>query len=109
MHFLFPQMGNHDRSRTESRYPGRGDQMTMLAMILPGVAVTYNGEEIGMVDKSDISWEDTQDPQGCNAGKDKYKLHSRDPNRTPFQWDNSLNAGMVIYRVFFLILRYRNS
>ncbi|XP_033231202.1 maltase 1-like isoform X1 [Belonocnema kinseyi] len=86
-------MGNHDRPRTESRYPGRGDQMTMLAMILPGVAVTYNGEEIGMVDKSDISWEDTQDPQGCNAGKDKYKLNSRDPNRTPFQWDNSLNAG----------------
>ncbi|XP_033231204.1 maltase 2-like isoform X2 [Belonocnema kinseyi] len=87
------KMGNHDRPRTESRYPGRGDQMTMLAMILPGVAVTYNGEEIGMVDKSDISWEDTQDPQGCNAGKDKYKLNSRDPNRTPFQWDNSLNAG----------------
>ncbi|KAF7393739.1 hypothetical protein HZH68_010558 [Vespula germanica] len=86
-------LGNHDRSRTASRYPKRAVQMTMLPMILPGVAVTYYGEEIGMVDKSDISWEDTQDPQACNAGKDKYQSRSRDPNRTPFQWDNSKNAG----------------
>ncbi|XP_043483468.1 maltase 2-like [Leptopilina heterotoma] len=86
-------MGNHDRPRTESRYPGRSDQMTMLAMILPGVAVTYYGEELGMIDKTDISWEDTQDPQGCNAGKEKYQSRSRDPNRTPFQWDNSKNSG----------------
>nr|XP_050856116.1 maltase 1-like [Vespula vulgaris] len=86
-------LGNHDRSRTASRYPKRDFQMTMLPMILPGVAVTYYGEEIGMVDKSDISWEDTQDPQACNAGKDKYQSRSRDPNRTPFQWDNSKNAG----------------
>nr|XP_012224668.1 PREDICTED: maltase 1-like [Linepithema humile] len=86
-------MGNHDRARTASRFPGRADQMTMLAMILPGVAVTYYGEEIGMVDKSDISWEDTQDPQGCNAGRDKYAARSRDPARTPFQWNNKQNAG----------------
>lgn len=86
-------MGNHDKPRTESRYPGRSDQMTMLAMILPGVAVTYYGEEIGMIDKSDISFNDTQDPVGCSAGPDKYKQHSRDPERTPMQWDNSTNAG----------------
>ncbi|XP_043493241.1 maltase 1-like [Polistes fuscatus] len=86
-------LGNHDRSRTLSRYPGRANQMLMLPMILPGVAVTYYGEEIGMVDKRDISWEDTQDPQACNAGKDKYLNASRDPNRTPFQWDYTINAG----------------
>ncbi|XP_047354643.1 maltase 1-like [Vespa velutina] len=86
-------LGNHDRSRTASRYPNREVQMTMLPMILPGVAVTYYGEEIGMVDKSDISWEDTQDPQACNAGKDKYRSRSRDPNRTPFQWSYVPNAG----------------
>ncbi|XP_024888298.1 alpha-glucosidase-like [Temnothorax curvispinosus] len=86
-------MGNHDRNRTASRFPGRADQMTMLAMILPGVAVTYYGEEIGMVDKMDISWTDTQDPQACNAGKDKYKSRSRDPVRTPYQWNFSTNAG----------------
>jgi glycosidase len=87
-------MGNHDRNRTASRFPGRADQMTMLAMILPGIAVTYYGEEIGMFDKTDISWEDTQDPQACNAGKEKYKSRSRDPVRTPFQWHNeNKNAG----------------
>lgn len=86
-------MGNHDRNRTASRYPGRADQMTMLAMILPGVAVTYYGEEIGMVDKMDISWEDTKDPQACNAGKERYQSRSRDPARTPFQWNFHRNAG----------------
>ena len=86
-------MGNHDRSRTATRYPGRADQMTMLAMILPGIAVTYNGEEIAMEDKLDITWEETKDPQACNAGKEHYKEQSRDPNRTPFQWDDTTNAG----------------
>ncbi|KAI4499903.1 hypothetical protein M0802_005159 [Mischocyttarus mexicanus] len=86
-------LGNHDNSRVASRFPNRAQQMNMLPMILPGIAITYYGEEIGMVDKRDISWEDTQDPQACNAGKDKYKYLSRDPIRTPFQWDKSKNAG----------------
>ncbi|XP_046415384.1 alpha-glucosidase-like [Neodiprion fabricii] len=85
-------MGNHDRSRTASRFPDRADQMTMLAMILPGVAVTYNGEEIGMTDTW-ISWANTQDPQACNTDPDRYEVHSRDPNRSPFQWDATKNAG----------------
>ncbi|KAI4499901.1 hypothetical protein M0802_005157 [Mischocyttarus mexicanus] len=86
-------LGNHDKSRVGTRFPNRAMQLNMLTMILPGVAITYYGEELGMVDKSDISWEDTQDPQACNAGKDKYRSESRDPNRTPFQWDDSKNAG----------------
>lgn len=86
-------MGNHDRNRTASRFPGRVDQMTMLAMILPGVVVTYYGEEIGMVDKMDISWKDTKDPQACNAGEKSYQSRSRDPVRTPFQWNSQRNAG----------------
>uniref|UniRef100_A0A0C9QUV0 MAL1_1 protein n=1 Tax=Fopius arisanus TaxID=64838 RepID=A0A0C9QUV0_9HYME len=98
-------LGNHDGSRTASRYPGRGDQMTMLAMILPGVAVTYYGEEIGMIDKTDISYEDTQDPAGCNAGREKYKEKSRDPVRTPMQWNDDINAGekllMIIGRMIY--------
>ncbi|XP_018360680.1 PREDICTED: maltase 1-like [Trachymyrmex cornetzi] len=86
-------MGNHDNPRVASRYPNRSDQMTMLSMVLPGLVMTYNGEEIGMVDKRDISWEDTQDPQGCIAGKEKFNNTSRDPERTPFQWDATINAG----------------
>lgn len=86
-------MGNHDRNRVATRYPNRADQMTMLGMILPGIAVTYYGEEIGMEDKSDISWEDTQDPQACNTDPEHYQARSRDPARTPFQWDDTTNAG----------------
>ncbi|XP_024941638.1 maltase 1 isoform X2 [Cephus cinctus] len=86
-------MGNHDNSRTATRYPGRADQMTMLAMILPGVAVTYNGEEIGMLDNFNISFAQSDDPQGCNLGEDHYLEKSRDPARTPFQWDDTVNGG----------------
>ncbi|XP_003692294.1 maltase 1-like [Apis florea] len=69
-------MGNHDRVRVGTRYPGRADHMIMLEMILPGVAVTYYGEEIGMEDNTTI-----------------YKYDVRDGCRTPFQWDYSSNAG----------------
>ncbi|XP_011157503.2 maltase 1 [Solenopsis invicta] len=86
-------LGNHDNPRVASRYPDRVDQMTMLSMILPGMAVTYNGDEIGMVDKRDISWLDTKDPQACIAGQARYRNVSRDPERTPFQWDATKNAG----------------
>ncbi|XP_071878987.1 alpha glucosidase 2 [Bombus fervidus] len=69
-------MGNHDQVRLGSRYPNRTEQMIMLEMILPGVAVTYYGEEIGMVDI---------------PGPTKYDV--RDGCRSPFQWDNTTNAG----------------
>lgn len=63
-------------------------------MTLPGVSVTYNGDEIGMVDFRDMSYQDTVDPQACNRGNpNDYKWSSRDPQRTPFQWDASEYAG----------------
>ena len=57
-----------------------------------GIAVTYYGEEIGMVD-TEISFEDTVDPWGCNCGPINYVDCSRDPARTPMQWDLTANAG----------------
>lgn len=85
--------GNHDNSRLVTRYGReRAEAITVIILLLPGVGVTYNGEEIGMEDTW-ISWEDTKDPQGCNAGKDGYEKASRDPERTPFQWDNTTSAG----------------
>ncbi|XP_058816114.1 maltase 2-like [Topomyia yanbarensis] len=87
-------LGNHDKPRIASRYGReRIDGMALLLMTLPGVAVVYNGEEIGMEDFRDMSYEDSKDPQGCNLGPERYKLASRDPQRTPFQWDDTFNAG----------------
>lgn len=56
--------------------------MNMLVQLLPGTAITYQGEEIGM--------EDT------NVRKDQssdIESPSRDPERTPFQWSSSPHAG----------------
>ncbi|XP_024938936.1 uncharacterized protein LOC107265869 [Cephus cinctus] len=86
-------LGNHDQSRVASRFGiNRADGLNMLSLLLPGVAFTYYGEEIAMLDTW-ISFEDTQDPHGINAGPDRYELFSRDPARTPFQWDNTTSAG----------------
>lgn len=66
----------------------------MLVMILPGVSVTYQGEEIGMTD-GEISWEDTVDPWGCNSNPNIYEQYTRDPERTPFQWTGGTNSGFT--------------
>ncbi|XP_043664362.1 maltase 1-like, partial [Vespula pensylvanica] len=86
-------VGNHDNHRAPSRFgKERADELNILSMILPGVSVVYNGDEIGMLDR-DFTYEETVDPAGCQAGPDRYYLKSRDPERTPFQWDNSTSAG----------------
>jgi alpha-glucosidase len=65
-----------------------------LLLTLPGAAVTYNGDEIGMLDYREISWDETKDLQACNTNDvENYKVASRDPQRTPFQWDGTAYAG----------------
>lgn len=66
--------------------------MNTLTTMLPGTAVTYNGEEIGMADGT-IRWDQTVDPFGINGGRDKYETNSRDPSRTPFHWNDLQNSG----------------
>ncbi|XP_057336099.1 alpha-glucosidase-like [Microplitis mediator] len=86
-------VGNHDNRRTGSRLNSRWiDQINMIAAVLPGVAIIYNGDEIGMIDRP-MAWNETLDPAGINAGPLNYKFKSRDSARTPFQWDNSTSAG----------------
>ncbi|CAK1544244.1 unnamed protein product [Leptosia nina] len=87
-------VGNHDKSRMATRYgTALVDGINMLVLLLPGVAVTYMGEEIGLVDGY-VSWEDTVDPSGCNTNDPvNYVKYSRDPERTPFQWNSDKNAG----------------
>nr|CAD7451878.1 unnamed protein product [Timema tahoe] len=95
-------IGNHDNHRVASRF-GRElvDGLNMLALLLPGVAVTYNGEEIGMEDTS-VSWEQTKDPQALDAGPERYLQYTRDPERTPFQWDDTTSAGFSNSEVTWL-------
>lgn len=58
--------------------------------------VSSQGEELGMVDGY-VSWEDTVDPGGCNTNDPiNYWKTSRDPERSPFQWNDGLNAGMLL-------------
>ncbi|KAF5285065.1 hypothetical protein FQA39_LY16754 [Lamprigera yunnana] len=87
------RLGNHDQHRVASRYtPEHVDGLNMIAMLLPGVAVTYNGEEIGM-ENGEVSWAEGWDPQGCNGNQEDWEINSRDFERTPYHWDSSVNAG----------------
>lgn len=80
------QLGNHDQKRIASRLgEGKVDLYNILLKTLPGISITYQGEELGMTDVI-ISWADTVDPQACNTDPTRYHAASRDPARTPFQW-----------------------
>jgi alpha-glucosidase len=85
-------LGNHDQPRIASRI---GQQQARVAAILlltlRGTPTLYYGDEIGMRD-TPIPAEEVKDPQGLNM---PGKNLSRDPARTPMQWDGSPNAGFT--------------
>ncbi|KAL3267384.1 hypothetical protein HHI36_011514 [Cryptolaemus montrouzieri] len=84
-------IGNHDNRRAATRYgPDDRDGWNMLAQLLPGIAVTYNGEEFGQED-GEVTYEQGQDPSARN--RSIFEQVSRDFERTPLQWDNTTNAG----------------
>ena len=90
------QLGNHDNWRISARVGAEyNNAFNMISLTLPGVAVTYYGEEIGMNNNMDITFEETVDPSGVNCGPDHYNDEpcSRDPERTPMQWTPGVNAG----------------
>ncbi|KAL7047365.1 hypothetical protein ACKWTF_002883 [Chironomus riparius] len=87
-------LGNHDRPRIGYRYgEDRHESLAMMTMLLPGINVVYYGEEILMTDNRDITWEETDDPNACQTNETVFQLYTRDPVRTPFQWDNTTHAG----------------
>lgn len=40
-----------------------------------------------------ITYEQGKDTQACNAGEGEFEKITRDPARTPFQWNDQKNAG----------------
>ncbi len=80
-------LGNHDQPRIASRVGlAQARVAAMLLLTLRGTPTIYYGDEIGMQDAALLPSE-IQDPQGKNVGV------SRDPQRTPMQWNNQANAG----------------
>ncbi len=83
-------LGNHDRPRIATRVGTEQARIAaMLLLTLRGTPTIYYGDEIGMHDVP-IPFEEIQDPQGLNMPD---KNLSRDPARTPMQWDCSTNGG----------------
>lgn len=83
-------LSNHDRNRLVSRVgidQARIGQM--LLMTLRGTPTCYYGDEIGM-ENVPVPPELTVDPRGIFDHR-----FSRDPARTPMQWDSSPNAGFT--------------
>lgn len=90
-------LGNHDQARLASRIGLEEARMAaMLLLTLRGTPFIYYGEEIGMENVS-IPQEAVQDPYGINVPG-----MSRDPERTPMQWDDSQNAGFSAGRQTWL-------
>jgi alpha-glucosidase len=84
-------LGNHDKSRIASRLGEEQARVAaMLLLTLRGTPTIYYGDEIGMHDVA-MPDERIQDPQGKNLGPE----FTRDPQRTPMQWDASENAGFT--------------
>ncbi|MCX2741632.1 alpha-amylase family glycosyl hydrolase [Pontibacter anaerobius] len=85
-------IGNHDQPRITSRIgQSQAKVAAMLLLTLRGTPTLYYGDELGMRDVP-IPPDKIQDPQGLNMPD---KDLSRDPARTPMQWDNSANAGFT--------------
>jgi alpha-glucosidase len=86
-------LGNHDQHRVATRLGvERTDLINIMLQTLPGIAVTYQGEELGLKN-THLSWEDTVDPAACNTNEQVYEQYSRDGCRTPFPWDATANGG----------------
>lgn len=72
-------LGNHDVPRIGSKVGHEYSRaLNVLLLTLPGTAVTYYGEEIGMTDAKVPS---------------KSSKDLRDPQRSPMQWSGEQNAG----------------
>jgi alpha-glucosidase len=89
-------LGNHDQVRSYVRYgDGQHDDaiaklLAALYLTLRGTPIMYYGEEIGMTNNDPKRKEDVKDPVGRIGWP---KEIGRDGERTPMQWNDTVNAG----------------
>jgi oligo-1,6-glucosidase len=109
-------LSNHDQARLVSRFGNdspefREPSAKMLAtfiMTMRGTPYWYNGDELGMTNAGFTSIEEFKDVATLNEYKrlqsiggdlkqylKEMQFGSRDNGRTPFQWDNTANAGFT--------------
>ncbi|XP_038047482.1 alpha-glucosidase-like [Patiria miniata] len=84
--------GNHDCFRVADRVGIQyARALNVLNLLLPGTPKTYYGEEIGMMN----TWVPFSKSQDSYAAIDPshWKEYTRDPERSPMQWDRSSHAG----------------
>jgi alpha-glucosidase len=84
-------LGNHDRPRIATRAGvAQAPVAAMLLLTLRGTPTMYQGDELGM-ENVHVSADKLVDPPGIDIGPEE----SRDPERTPMQWDGTPNAGFT--------------
>lgn len=83
--------GNHDQWRMVSRYgnPEKARLIALLQLTLPGLPTVYYGDELGMPN-TPVAHDEIRDLSAFSSGDDSV---SRDPERTPMQWDSTTYAG----------------
>jgi alpha-glucosidase len=88
-------LGNHDRPRIASRVgPAQARIAALLLLTLRGTPTIYMGDELGMLD-TEIPAAEIQDPA---EKREPGKGLGRDPERTPFLWQNGTGAGFTTGR-----------
>ncbi|WP_180969989.1 alpha-amylase family glycosyl hydrolase [Deinococcus planocerae] len=86
-------LGNHDQHRFKTRVGAAQSRVAQtLLLTLRGTPTAYYGDEIGM-ENVPIPFEKMVDPAGLQ--QPDVPSASRDPERTPMQWDASPNAGFA--------------
>ncbi len=91
-------ISNHDMTRSYNRY-GDGKNNDAIAKLMGGLYLTlrgtpilYYGEELGMENNDPTRKEDVKDPLGISGWPENK---GRDGERTPMQWDATINAGFT--------------
>jgi glycosidase len=110
---------NHDSSRCisrhgdESHWEESGKLFAILTTTLSGTIFVYQGQEIGMLNFPDtwtiddledieahnlykeVKKRTNEDPEALKSVMDNLRAFGRDNNRTPMQWDGSINGGFT--------------